>query len=205
MPRTRRAQKAEETRQRILRAAAGLFGEVGFAATTIEAIAARADIAVETVYSRFRNKASLLDAILGPAITGRDDAPTLLDRPEIAEIKAASDQRRQVALLAAFSRGVLERTHDIHRILHAAAAVDPGAAALERADQRRRWESQVVYIDMLLANGRLRAGLTREAARDTYAALANPQTFAFFVDQLGWEADRFESWLADALERLLLP
>ena len=203
-PRTRRAEKSEETRRRILDAASALFARHGFTGTTIDAIAAEADVAVETVYSRFKNKTNLLDAILGPAITGRDDASTVFDRPEIEEVRASRDQRRQVRLMASFSRGILERTHGVHRILHAAAAVDANAARLEKEDRQRRRQSQGAYIEMLLANGPLRAGLTAELAADSYAALANPQTYEFFVDQLGWAPRRFETWLADAFERLLL-
>ena len=188
-----------------MQAASSLFAQVGFAAATIEAIAAEADVAVETVYSRFRNKSNLLDAILGPAITGRDDGAKLFERSEIAEIRSCRDQRRQVAMLVSFSRGVLERTHEIHRILHAAAAMDANAASLERTDQQRRRRSQAVYIDILVASGGLRQGLSKEMAADTYAALATPQTYAFFVDQLGWTSMQFEGWLADALVRLLLP
>jgi AcrR family transcriptional regulator len=76
------------TRRRIPGAATDLFSELGYVATIMEAIAARADVAVETIYSRFRTKANLLDAILGPAITGSNDGLTLFDRPEIAEIRA---------------------------------------------------------------------------------------------------------------------
>jgi AcrR family transcriptional regulator len=38
--RTRRAEKVEATRRRIVSAATTLFGELGYAATTIEAVAA---------------------------------------------------------------------------------------------------------------------------------------------------------------------
>ena len=86
----------------------------------------------ETVYSRFRTKANLLDAILGPAITSSNDGLTLFDRPEIAEIRASADQRHQVRLLAHFSRIILQRTDQIHRILQTAASSDPNAANLQR-------------------------------------------------------------------------
>lgn len=204
-PRTRRAERAEETRRRILDAATALFTTVGFAGATIEAIAASADVAVETVYSRFRNKANLLDAILRPAISGLDGNSSLFDRPELSEIRSCRDQHAQVRLLARFSRSVLERTDQLHRILHTAAAVDPNAAELERLDQERRHRGQRLYVEMLLANGPLRVGLTPELANDTYAALANPMTYVFFVHQLRWTPQAFEEWLADGLDRLLLP
>lgn len=203
--RTRRAQQAEQTRQRIIDAATALFADGGYAATTLEQIAARADVAVETVYARFRNKANLLNAILEPAILGNPDATDLLDQPVIADIRRHTDQRLQLALLAGFSRGILERTAPFHRILRTASAVDPAAATLERRDRERRIHVQGAYIDMLLASGPLRADLTRDAATDCYGALANPSTYAFLVAGRGWHPDAYERWLADSLVRLLLP
>lgn len=204
-PRTRRAEKAEQTRRRVLDAATALFAERGYAVTTMEAIAAHADVAVETVYSRFRSKANLLDAILAPAIVGRDDGGSLFDRPEIAEIRARTDQREQLRLLAHFSRTILQRTDQVHRILQIAASSDANAAQLQQRDRERRYRGQTQYIDMLLANGPLRSGLTPRDAADTYAALANPESYAFLTGERGWSPERYEHWLADSLTRLLLP
>jgi AcrR family transcriptional regulator len=202
-PRTRRAEQAEQTRRRIVDAATDLFTDLGYSATTIEAIAGRADVAVETVYSRFRNKAGLLDAILGPAITGTADRRAFFDSPELAEVRACTDQRRQIRLLAHWSRTVLQRTARIHRILQTAAASDPKAADLQESDRASRRRGQAAYIDMLLENGPLR--LTHADAAATYAALANPETYALLTEQQGWTPEQFEEWLADSLARLLLP
>jgi TetR/AcrR family transcriptional regulator of autoinduction and epiphytic fitness len=202
--RTRRAERAEQTRRRILESASVLFIDRGYAATTIEAIAAHADVAVETVYSRFRSKAGVLDAILAPAITGDEETP-VLDRPELAAIRAMTDQREQLRRLAHVSRTILQRTDQIHRILHTAAAADPSAAELERRDRQHRWETQRAFIDMLLGNGSLRPGLTPAHAADTYAALANPDTYAFLTRQRNWSPEWFEEWLGDSLTRVLLP
>ena len=145
------------------------------------------------MYSRFRSKANLLEAILEPAIVGALAAGICSDRPEIAEIRACTDQRAQVRLLAAFSRGILERTAVAHRILHSAAASDPTAASLQHRDTSRRLDGQRVYIEMLSANGPLREGLTADDAAGTYSALSNPNTFALLVGQLGWNAARFRA------------
>ncbi len=203
--RTRRSERAEETRRRILEAAAALFDERGYASTTIEAIAADADVAVETVYSRFGNKATLLEAILEPAIVGANDGRDLFDRPEIADIRSCRDQRAQIRMLARFSRGILERTAVAHRILRSAAASDAKAAELQRRDTKRRGDGQRVYIDMLLANGPLREELTPEEAAATYSALSNPSTYALLVGERGWTPHHFEQWLGDSLTLLLLP
>jgi AcrR family transcriptional regulator len=202
--RTRRARRAEETGRRIRDAAADLFRERGYAMTTIESIAERADVAVETVYSRFGSKANLLEAILGPAIVGTDKDVKLFDLPEVEEIRRSEDQREQIRLLAHLSRTVLERTHDVHSILHTAASSDAKAAELERADRGRRYEGQCAYIEMLLANGSLRAGVAPKEAADTYSTLASPETYAYLVEERGWSAQQFEHWLQDSLARLLL-
>lgn len=204
-PRSRRANRSEQTRQRILDAATRLFLEGGYHGTTIDSIAEHADVAVETVYSRFGNKANLLNAILEPAIVGSNDGPDLLDLPEIAEIRACTDQAAQLRLLARFSRKVLERTHIAHRILRSAAGSDAKAADLHRRDAERRWKTQRAYIDMLLVNGPLRADITANDAADTYAALANPDTYEFLTGVRAWQPERFERWLATTLTALLLP
>ena len=61
--RTRRAEKAQETYRRIVEAATRLFLDRGYVPTTIEAIADAADVAVETVYARFRTKANLREPL----------------------------------------------------------------------------------------------------------------------------------------------
>ena len=170
----------------------------------MEAIAERADVAVETVYSRFRTKANLLDAILEPAIVGLAAGRDLFDRPEFEPIRQCRDQRTQIRLLAHFSRGILERTATAHRILRSAAASDPTAADLQRRDAKRRGDGQRVYIDMLLSNGPLRDGLSPDKAAATYSALSNPNTYAMLVGERSWTADEFEEWLRDSLTLLLL-
>jgi AcrR family transcriptional regulator len=203
--RTLRAEQAELTRRRILDAAAALFAERGYAATTIDAVATQAGVAVETVYSRFGNKTGILDGILQPAVAGGEDRVPLLERPEIAAVRACSDQDEQLRQLARFSRSILQRTQHVQRILRSAAAVDEHASDLYRRDREHRLSTQRAYIDMLLANGPLRPGLTAAEAADAYSALANPDTYTFLTSERRWSPERFEEWLCDTLTHTLLP
>jgi AcrR family transcriptional regulator len=57
---TRRERRQLETRQRILTAAAELFGEQGVQATKVSDICASADIAHQTFFNHFRSKADLV-------------------------------------------------------------------------------------------------------------------------------------------------
>jgi AcrR family transcriptional regulator len=62
---TRRARRKRETRERILDAAIACFVERGFDATTMDAIAERADVARATVFNHFADKQALLADYLG--------------------------------------------------------------------------------------------------------------------------------------------
>jgi AcrR family transcriptional regulator len=197
-------EQSEKTKQRILHAATLLFADKGYAATTIDTIAVEADVAVETVYSRFGNKLTLLRAILERAIVGNEQGVDILDLPEVAAIRALTDQHDQIARLAHLSRGILERSALGHRILRTAAAADPAAAEFQRIDEQRRHRIQSAYIQMLLSNGSLRAGLTTADASDTYGALANPDTYALLTTRRAWTADHYEDWLRNSLTQLLL-
>ena len=71
---TRRRERAARTRAQIVEAAARLFVERGYAATTIPAIAAEADVAVETVYRSATGKAGLLADAVRAAVAGGPSA-----------------------------------------------------------------------------------------------------------------------------------
>jgi AcrR family transcriptional regulator len=59
----RRAESAVATRERIVDAAAALYQEHGVNATTLQAIAARADVSRGTILHHFGDSAGLLDAV----------------------------------------------------------------------------------------------------------------------------------------------
>src|SRR5687767_11995940 len=58
-------------REGFVRAAAAAFAELGFAATTMAAVAARADSSVGNLYKYFANKHELFDAVV-PARLARE-------------------------------------------------------------------------------------------------------------------------------------
>ena len=66
----RRAEQAAATRARIVDAARHLVVEQGYAATTVSQVAARAGVAVDTVYAAVGRKPELLRQVLETAISG---------------------------------------------------------------------------------------------------------------------------------------
>jgi AcrR family transcriptional regulator len=74
-PRSARAVRAAATRARMIRAAHDLFSAEGHKATTMERIAKRADVAVQTVYFTFHTKDDLLQAVHEWAVLGDEPTP----------------------------------------------------------------------------------------------------------------------------------
>src|SRR5256885_3994954 len=82
-----RQKQATQTRLRILDAAQKLFGDHGYAATTVEAIAGAAGVATDTLSATLANKPGVLHALLdvrgggGPLPGGPPGRPGAHARP----------------------------------------------------------------------------------------------------------------------------
>jgi len=204
-PRDRRSRRAAATRLRILDAAAKLFAERGYGGTTIDAVATEADVAVETVYARFKNKRNLLAAYLDMTIVGDTQPVPLLERDEVRKVRELDDQHEQLRALAQLARNLLERAAPAHAALRSAAAVDPEVMAIAEEDERRRRTTQRAFIEMVATEGPLRDGLSTADAADTFGVLVSPDTFALLTRRRGWSPARYERWLATNLALTLLP
>ena len=189
----------------ILESARQLFEGEGYSATTMEAIADKAGVAVETVYLAFKTKASLLARVVDVALAG-DEAPVALpERPMFQEVREEKDQRRQLELLARNARVVLERAGPLQWTLLMASGHEPEIAALVENDQRRRLELQTEFIRWVAANGPLAPGLNVKEAGRTYWTLASIEVHHLIRSTLGMSANDYERWLARNLKLALLP
>jgi AcrR family transcriptional regulator len=108
-----RAESREQTRQRLLRAAAHVFRRRGYKGATVEAIAAEAGHTVGAVYSNFDGKDDLLLALLEgeigkitervvTAAVDADDATKTLRRGAREWISVLDDERDFYILLIEF-------------------------------------------------------------------------------------------------------
>jgi AcrR family transcriptional regulator len=202
---TRRQAQAAETRRQILEAARELFTERGYVATTMEAIAGEAGVAVETVYAGFGTKRALLSRLVGMAVVGDDQPIPLIDRPEIQATIREHDQRRQIRMFARQMRGISERVGPIWHAMRVAEQVEPDIAELVRDGIRGRFSGMSQFVVALCSNGPLRDGLTPSLAAETVWTLTSAEVHRLLTVDRGWSGDRFEDWLNDALVRLLLP
>ena len=74
-----RADQAALTRLRILEASGDLFAERGYVATTVDAVAAHAGVATDTVYAIFGTKKALLSALIDLRVTGSSEGSDVLE------------------------------------------------------------------------------------------------------------------------------
>src|SRR3989442_13552306 len=81
----RRAQAAA-TRREILEAAQRLFEQRGYAATTMAAIAAEANVALKTVYVTFDSKSGVLRRLWNLLLPGDEGDTPVADRPWYGEV-----------------------------------------------------------------------------------------------------------------------
>ena len=134
---TRQQIAAEETQRVIVQAAARLFLERGYHATSIGQIAAEAGVAIQTIYNSVGSKRDVLSRVLDFAAAG-ERAPVPVAQFMREQAERESDPHRLIEQLVEFWHGALPRTAPVFRVLREAAAIDPDAAALERERSAQR-------------------------------------------------------------------
>ncbi len=184
------------TRRLIVEAARELFLERGYAATTIEAIAGEAGVAVSTVYAIFKNKRAILKEI---RMAWHEQTRA---REINARAAAEPDPTRRLEMVANSNRRQWELGAGLVAIYQGAAAADREAAAeLQEALRGRRSTLDLIVEGM---EGALRPDLDAARAAAILRSLCRPEVYKELVEESGWSPDEYESWLGETLKRELL-
>ena len=194
-----RRDRAAATRLRIVTSAHELFVEHGYAATTMDGIAARAGVAVQTVYYTFRTKGLLLREVVEHAGAGRPDAPPVDERPWMREAMSEESGDRALAVAVEHGVDIYVRAAPLWRSLHAAAISDPEVDAYAQtmaAGRRAGMGGLVARLDSL---GYLREGLTVDRATDLVFALFSHETFLALTRDARWTVEDYKAWLYSTL------
>src|SRR5688572_6188849 len=99
-PKRTRREQAAATRERMIRAAIEVFTEAGYGGARMNDIAARAGVAIQTVYFTFHTKGELLQACFDHAVLGPDNLPPE-EQSFYAELLAARSGRAALARFVA--------------------------------------------------------------------------------------------------------
>jgi AcrR family transcriptional regulator len=202
-PKPTRRERAQATRRRIIRAAYTRFCEQGYAGTTMADVAAKAGVAVQTVYFTFHTKAELLAGAYEFAVLGEDDPKPPAMQPWYAAAEGESDAHRALRILAPGVAEIVTRAAPLETVVRATAASDPEAAAVWDYHERLRADGYRGMVELLAAKTPLKNGLTIERATDLFLLYLGPHPYRGLVVDHGWSTHDWLGWAIEALDREL--
>jgi AcrR family transcriptional regulator len=200
----RRQAQSAETRQRILEAARQLMIDIGYRATTIGAVAARAGVNVDTVYELVGRKPVLLRELVEQAISGTDHAVTADEREYVRAVRAEPDAARKLAIYASAVCRIQQRMAPLFLALRDASSTEPEAQRVWHEISERRAANMRKLARELDDAGGLRAGVSVEEAADVIWATNSSELYVLLTVERRWSPLRYERWLAETWRRLLL-
>jgi len=186
-----RQDKAAATRRRMLDAAYELFCSDGYRTTTMEAIADRAGVAVQTLYFTFHTKDELFQAVHERTVLGDENLPPPMQPWYVAAV-AAEDITDAVRHIC---RGVLSISRRVAPMIPAfhAVAGDPAGAVWERSQQLRH-DGMVDLVAALSRKTPLRKNVTRDQAADVLYLLLGPDLYWTMILGRGWTERQLANW-----------
>ncbi len=190
---------AERTRAQILQSARRLFGQLGYAKTTVTQIAKEAGVSEPTVYAAFGGKRAIVLSLL-------DEMEQAADASQLLELlgNKANDARARLRAFVDFSVLFFTRGADIIRVAEAAGAGDPDLAALWQLGDARRYAACEKVVAGIVQRKELRDDLEPAQATDILWALCGAETYSLLVARRGWSTESFSEWLYRALTEQLV-
>lgn len=198
-----RQRQAQETRLRVVAAAAELFAELGYARTTLAKIAAAADVSIETVQAQ-GSKASLMIASVEFAAFGVTGDQSVLDLDVGRRFVTITDPDEALEFLVAEQAAIHERSARVTQALYGAAAADPeldgylGELIAGVGRQVRR------ILEVCRERDWLRDDVPFDELVETVVVISSLDTFIRMVHRDGWTVDAYRAWFRRMVEEVVL-
>lgn len=174
-----------------------MLTENGYQRTTINAVAARAEVGVNTVYSVFGTKANLVVALIDDAFNNPQTAGTA---SAVQEAKTGPAVVRAVAHGARISA---ENGYTIYIVGSENSRTDPQIADAMNAAVSNVRRRVGAAVERLLELNVLSPDLNLEKGTDVLYFFVGPPAWVALVE-LGWSFDSAREFLVDAAGRALL-
>ena len=206
-----REEQARTTRRAVVDAAAALFVDRGYAATTIDAIAERAGVSRRTVFTSGGGggggggKAQLLRQAWDWAIVGDDEPVPMARRPEVQRLMGQGDALVGLGGWARQVSEVGERVAGLAQVLVAAADSDPEVAELLAAVETQRLTGARMLVRWLRGHGGLRRGISIERGAQICWTQSDPAIYRRLVVGQGWTTAQYQRYLVDVVRATVLP
>lgn len=200
---SRRRAAAERTRLTILAAARELFAEGGYGATSVQAVADRAQVALDTVYATVGRKPQLLLAVHDMVLAEGPAPVPAEERDYVRAVRDAPTAAAKLRTYAAAMARLLPDTVPIMVALREAGATDASCAEQYRRISERRAANMRLLAADLRHTGELREDLTDDLVADLIWSLNSPEWFTLITSR-GRSSVEYGELLADLLCRTLL-
>ena len=193
----RRAESAQQTRERVLEAARESLRRGPLGAVRVDEVARAAGVARSTVYVLFGSRTGLFDAL------GVD----LLERAGFERIRTAfrlPDAREALRESLRAGQQVYATEPQLTRSIVILASIDPDAVAAVHRFDHGRWPGMRNLSGRLDDQGYLRPDVTRTEAAQTLWLLTSFETFDQLYTERGLSAEAAAQRLVEIAERTLL-
>lgn len=200
-----RARQAQQTRQRVARAAAALFVGHGYAATSMAEVAREAEVSAQTVYNLFGSKPGLLKGAYDIVLVGDDEPLPLAERPEVRALYAGTDPAEFLRGYAGLGRTVLERVGPLLLQITAGTATgEPDLIAIKQTTDSERLTGTGMVARRLAELGALSPALSVRGARDRIWTLNSVEVWHLLTGTLAWSGAEYEQWIGEAMGAAVL-
>jgi len=162
----------------------------------MQAVATSAGVSLPTVYLYFGSKPALVRS-LADLVTSSADL-------SVGRVLAETDPVRQLEIGAGILRKLHQRSEVVADVLRTAAGADRNLSSEWRRWQERHLDAVRAVAKSLDGRGALRNGVDVRGATDVLYTIGGHETFRQLVRDRGWTPSRYERWLVEAGQRLLL-
>lgn len=199
-----KTERGRKTRARVVDSSTTLFCEQGYLDTTMAAIAAAADVAVQTLYLAFGSKVAILTAAHDTAVVGDDEPTALLDRAWANDVRDDLDGPRALRIVITNTLAVVDRVAPLYYVIQTAAAEAEVGNLLARIKDQRLATMRALAAELATKDGFAPALSADEAADLLYAAVSN-ELHQMLVIERHWTKDAWERWAYESVAFRIFP
>lgn len=198
-----REQNARRTRNAVVDAAARLFVERGYAATSFADIAEAAGVARPTAFAAFGSKPALLHQVLDQALAGDDEPVPVAQRPWFRPVWQATTPGAVLDAYAHVCKLINGRAAKLMEVVRRAADDSPEVAELWETLQHNRRTGATMVVRHLATLEPLPERLDIDRASDIVWIFNDPAHYDALVNQRGWSEEAYALWTADQMRHAL--
>src|ERR1700730_194810 len=163
---------------------------------TVRAVAEQAGVSPETVYKAFGGKPGLMKALWDVTLAGDDEPVAIADRPQMQEVRSATEPAEKLRRWSAFVSGANQRLVALYDQL---AQAGPEVTGILATTQQERLTGVRALVAHLSDSGLLAPGLDQAAAADACWVLTGPRLFLDLTTERGCPPGHYEDWLTRML------